>query len=373
MIKKSNSLTVKADVRQIASQWSERANKLQRHRVQLPDLTDVINPKHEHSKHIINRMHRFDSNRGGLTANSVKALCSALKKWKQFCSVQELYAFPLDDHIYFELFLKGMVLDDYSIATIKQTRAMISSFYTYLKIDNPANTPDIKSFIKSLVEDFIDLKGDAYRQSQATPLRRTDLNNLYTLNDTDPISPKFLANLRDIAFLSVAYATCLRVTEISNIKVKHIAKQSNGKVKISRTRSKTSTSVKAKYLESEQAERLLMYYEKVSPYLKQDDYLFTWVTSAYNVPNGQKPLTKSNSIGIFKKQYARLAKSRFGVSYNSPWSGHSARVGRVIDGKVIDDLTDWGLMQLGEWTSMKMVSVYLRNWMEYEFDADSQQ
>lgn len=370
-MRNSNSLVISTDVKKITEEWSKRSRNLKRNKVELPDLTDVINPQHDDTALIIQRMKRFDYNRGGLAANTVSSLTSALKKWRFFCSAQELYAFPLHDHAYFELFLKSLVLDGYSISTVKQTKSLLSSFYDYLKIDNPAKDEDVKALIKSLIQDHIDLHSEAYRQSQATPMRIHNLHHLYQLNDEEQFNSSYLSNMRDIAFLAIAYSTCLRIDEIRNLKPKHIKVLKSGKIKINRTRSKTSTNVKAKYLTGEEANRLVMYMTKVRAHLSSDDYLFTWITSSYRTPNPQVPITKANAIGIFHRQYKRLSNSPYGIEYTTAWSGHSGRVGHVIDAKIIDKVSDWELMQLGEWTTMRMVSLYLRNWMEFAYEQEN--
>nr|MBF4264977.1 integrase [Vibrio anguillarum] len=52
--------------------WKERQKKLKRFDIELPDLSDVINPNSAETKSILNRLINFNKDRGGLSANTLK-------------------------------------------------------------------------------------------------------------------------------------------------------------------------------------------------------------------------------------------------------------------------------------------------------------
>lgn len=360
-------LITTGDSSYIQNAWANRQKKINRTRIALPDLTAVIAPSHDLSPHIIKRMQRFDMNRGGFAANTVKGMCSALRKWRDYCVSHRIYAFPLSDDAHFELFLQALVLSHYSVATVQQCRSLISSFYDYLGIPNPASTRDIRAFMKSLKEDYIDLTGNAYTQKQASPLRRHHIEALYQLNDTQPIDRHYFYHIRDIAFIALAYSTCLRMSEIRHVKKRHVEIDSSGtKIRLHRTRSKTSTSVKAKIIEGVAATRFIAYFNRVKDRLEDDHYIFSHITPSYRVITPHIPLTNSVTINIFKRQCLRLQRASLLSNDTQSWSAHSARVGRVQDGREIDNLTDLELQRLGEWTTMRMVSLYLRGLIDGE-------
>lgn len=353
-------LVTTGDSAHIQRAWAERQKKLKRNSIALPDLTHVIHPNHEQTRHIIKRMGRFDMNRGGFAANTVKSMCWALRKWRDYCIANQIYAFPLAEDAHFELFLQAMVLSEYSISTTQQIRSLLSIFYEYLEIENPATGRDIAAFIKTLKEDHIDLTGNAYVQKQATALRRHHISKLYDLNDHQPIDRHFFKNVRDVAFIAAAYATCLRMSEIRHLKKRHVIVEGDSKVRVLRTRSKTSINVREKLILDEEARRFLSYFNRVKDKFDDEHYLFSHITSSYKTVTPDIPLSSSVTIEIFKRQCRRLKKAGYLDMAYLEWSAHSCRIGRIQDLKELDNATDLELQRAGEWTTMRMVSLYLR-------------
>nr|MCC4820644.1 hypothetical protein [Vibrio lentus] len=79
--------------------------------------------------------------------------------------------------------LMGLIESDKSIATVVQYRNQLRYFYNYLLIFNPANTPDVSTIIKSLKTDQVEITGESYQQTQATPLRKAHLDLLLDRHD----------------------------------------------------------------------------------------------------------------------------------------------------------------------------------------------
>ncbi|MBF4252780.1 hypothetical protein EAY39_12595 [Vibrio anguillarum] len=354
--------------------WKERQKKLKRFDIELPDLSDVINPNSAETKSILNRLINFNKDRGGLSANTLKMLVMVLKKWAAFCKLRDVYAFPLMTQQTVELFLMDMVVRGYSIATISQYRNQIGYIYNYLKLPNPVTSTEVKAFMKSLKEDHVELTGTSYRQKQASAFRRIHLNRLIALNKEYQLPKVKWTRIRDIALISLAYATCLREGEICRIMKRHVIVSGEGhdrNVMIKRTKSKTTTNVKAKHLKGVYAQTFLKFFDSISPLIENDDYIFSH-TSRGGLPlNPTTPMSGLSVDRAFRRQFIRLSEDdTIPLDGISPWTGHSARVGRVQDGYQIDKLNSTQLRRLGDWSSDAMIMLYLRDLIDDENDGE---
>nr|MBF4371331.1 hypothetical protein [Vibrio anguillarum] len=112
--------------------------------------------------------------------------------------------------------------------TISQYRNQIGYIYNYLKLPNPVTSTEVKAFMKSLKEDHVELTGTSYRQKQASAFRRIHLNRLIALNKEYQLPKVKWTRIRDIALISLAYATCLREGEICRIMKRHVIVSGEG-------------------------------------------------------------------------------------------------------------------------------------------------
>ncbi len=373
LVLRSNQIALTESDQETLSKWRSRQSNLSRFQVTLPTLSEVVDPHCQDYSKILRRLAKFEKDRGGLATTTMKMLSVVLKKWKEFCLKRQIYAFPQLDSSTLELFLMTLVVNDKSIATISQYRSQLLYFFDYLELYNPARSPDIKAIIKSLKEDQVELTGEAYSQEQATPFR---LRHLTVLDEHfKSLWPHEirLSDRKAMAVVSTAYASCLREDEICRIKKKHLIKTSDSSgelaFKLTRTRSKTGVDVKSKWITGSYAVTLNEYLNLVDAALDDDHYVFSNVSQGLIPLTPETPMTGKTVDRIFARlHHLLLSKSQLDIALvgKKPWSGHSARIGRVQDAYQIEKLSFLEIERLGDWKLSTMVKRYLREILEQE-------
>lgn len=374
---------IKALDDEINQRWKVRQQQVKRHQIELPDLSEDINPTHQESPQIVRSLSKFNSNRGGLKANSLHMFASVIRHWQRFCRERDLFVLPLSyratgEALTYEssaelviLYLKYLAFGDNSrsIATINQHRSQISSLYKHATVPiNPATHPEVSGFLKGLKDDFVEVTGERYSQRQATPFRRKHLDilkNYYqSKSATMPPAKKWQLR-RDLALVITCYATALRESEIGGIRMKHVSvvQLDDGKIKvmIERVRSKTSDNVNAKTIIGTDARFFFEYHRSVKERLGLNDFLFSHHSKHGKPISPDKPLSGMSVDRAFGRCFGLIQKAAPGLIEDTtkPFTGHSARIGQLEDG-ADQGLTLDELQKLGEWTSPVMVLRYLR-------------
>ncbi|MEZ8198405.1 tyrosine-type recombinase/integrase [Vibrio splendidus] len=359
--------------------WKARQGKIGRFEVPLPDLKAGVASHHELAPSINERIDKFEKDRGGLAKSSMRMLSTVLKSWLLFCELRGIPAFPQVNSNAVEIYLMGLIESDKSIATVVQYRNQLRYFYNYLLIFNPANTPDVSSIIKSLKTDQVEITGESYQQTQATPLRRSHLNFLLDKHDALDERVTYQLNItqrKAIAIATTLYATCLREDEICRIKLKHLKfvhdKNGDIAVKVSRTRSKTGVGVRSKWVTGRYAVTLQRYFNIVSPVLHENDFLFSNVSNSLKPLTPQTPPSGSTIVRNLNKLFHQLKQIleekgiEDAIINRKAWTGHSGRVGKIIDLYQLDKMRIPDIQLVGDWKNSEMVNLYLREVIEQE-------
>jgi len=353
--------------------WSKRKESLKRFDVKLPTLSDVIDTECSQYDHIIDRLRKFEHDRGGLAVSTLRMLVVVLKKWKAFCVARELWAFPHSNSKALELFLMKLVVEEKSIATVSQYRSQLLYFFDYLEIYNPGRSPDVKSIIKSLKQDHVELTGEAYQQEQATPFRLRHLEALQRHFNTLKKYQISITDQKAMAVVATAYGTALREDEICRIKKRHLhfTHNSHGKlaIKLLRTRSKTGVDVRSKWINGECAKVIKVYFDQVSGVLDDEHYLFSSISRCLKPLSPDTAMTGKTVDRLFYRLHKTLKEINEidpTIENKKAWSGHSARIGRVQDAYQIEKLSFLEIERLGDWKLSTMVKRYLREILELE-------
>ncbi|MEZ8238626.1 MULTISPECIES: site-specific integrase [Vibrio] len=376
----SQGIALREDDYDVMSKWKQRQSKLGRFQVNFPDLIELIDPLSENADFIVIRANKFNKDRGGLSKSTTQQLASVLRAWAKFCVDRGIYAFPQPNSNAVELYLMHLIALDKSIATINQHRNQLRYIYDYLEVYNPLRSPDVKAITKSLKLDYVELTGNSYTQNQATPLRAVHLNALFDHFDNLDLKIRARVSLKQRKYLAIAstlYSTCLREDEICRIKLKDLIEtfDENGDVafKVLRTRSKTGVDVKSKFVTGRYAVTLKSYLTRVTPILHSTDFVFSNISEGLVALSPSTPPTGttidrnlSSLFQIFTQLNSENLEADISV-YNKPnWTGHSGRIGRVVDEYVINKLRIDQIQPIGDWKSTQMVLVYLREVMENE-------
>ncbi|MCL9779815.1 tyrosine-type recombinase/integrase [Vibrio sp. S4M6] len=337
--------------------WKGRKATLERFKVKLPDITESIDPSLHEYHVVINKWKRFDRERNGISANSLKMLATCIRTWDSYCAENGVYSIPVNTE-FFMSFLMQKVSEGKSVNTIKQYYAQLSYFFGLFEDTTPLHGREVRGFLKSLINDEADISGYMVQPKQASAFRKHDFDRLVGIVDKTNLRQR-----RDLALVSVAYATMLREGELGRIRKKHITVHSDRKVTISRVRSKTSSTVKPKLIQEQFAEVFLLFYQPFSQQLSEDDFIFSHMSRSGKALNPTVPCSGRAVDSAFQRLYNLLLQDghKFASLCERPWSGHSGRVGGVQDGYLIKNLSITQLMQSGDWTSVQMPMRYLRN------------
>lgn len=244
-------------------------------------------------------------------------------------------------------------------STVSTHASLISMLHRNAGVTSPNISPVIYRVMKKINRMSV-LSGE--RAGQAVPFRLADLD---TVDDCWAGSDR-LQELRNLAFLHVAYSTLLRISEIARIRVRDISRAEDGRIilDISHTKTIVMTGGLIKALSAFSTRRLDEWLSSSGLTGKPDAYLFCRVhRSNKALPSEQQVLSRPAIEDIFRKAWqvagqpepVRANKNRY-----RNWTGHSARVGAA------QDMTRNGypvaqIMQEGTWKKPETLMRYIRN------------
>ncbi|MEG5932462.1 tyrosine-type recombinase/integrase [Enterobacter hormaechei] len=201
---------------------------------------------------------------------------------------------------------------------------------------------------------------DGEEQGQAIPFHRTDLEALAQRWK----GSARLQELRDLAFVGVAYNTMLRVAEVGRIRMQDIKFQMDGSalIKVGHTKTTLTSAGIMKNLSPLVAGYVRAWVDAAGLADQPEKMLFCRVHRVNKAVPGEKPMSNEALISIFERAWMELNDHR-----NEPnkgryetWTGHSCRVGACIDlleaGASLEQI-----MVEGNWKSPEMVLHYLRH------------
>ena len=243
--------------------------------------------------------------------------------------------------------------------TISTHASLISMLHRNAGITPPNVSPLIYRVMKKINRTAV-VTGE--RTGQAVPFRLSDLNKI----DHCWAGSSRLQELRNLAFLHVAYSTLLRISELARIKVGDISRAEDGRIilDVSHTKTIVQTGGLTKALSTFSTRRLDEWIDAAGLSNEPDVFLFCRVhRSNKALPSPDQLLSRPAIEEIFRKAWQvagnekplRANKNRY-----RNWSGHSARVGAA------QDMTRKGypvaqIMQEGTWKKPETLMRYIRN------------
>lgn len=288
--------------------------------------------------------------------------------WRQLLSVMRLAHRWSDENGRTFLPMSSQDLRDYLIhlqekgrasSTISQHAAMISMLHRNAGLVAPNSSPEVGRALKKINRTAV-VSGE--RTGQAVPFRKQDL---MAIDEIWQKSPR-LQDLRDLAFLHLAYSTLLRISELARIRVRDLSRTEDGlfiiDVGYTKTIVKSSGIIKA--LSARSSQRLHEWLESAGLYTNPDAYIFCRIhRSNKPLPSDTSEFSTRSLEEIFARAW-RLAGNDRLIKTNKDryagWSGHSARVGAA------QDMTQNGfaiteIMHEGTWTKTETLMRYIRN------------
>lgn len=304
---------------------------------------------------VAQNLNKFFRDKSAFSQHTMKNLFSRVRVWAKWCEKRGHVWFPAEPET-FRLFLLDLQRDGRAASTVANYSSMINMLHVQAGIASPTHDTAV-TLVKRRIKR--EAKENGEKEGQAVPFRFADLKRVQAVIGLS----KDISHMRDLAFLSLAYNTLLRMSEIGRIRVGDIEITEEGRAALSIGFTKTVEDV-SKVL-SVETTRLLMAWISAAGLEGNDDaYVFCPVSRHKKITLlTEKPMTDKPLEAIFANAWRlvngsdtrRKNKSRYGV-----WSGHSARVGAA------QDLTAAGvdlpkLMHEGQWQKPETVMRYIRN------------
>lgn len=296
----------------------------------------------------------FMADRDAYSENTFKKLMVVIRSWSAWCAQQEIPALPVvpsHARAYFiHLHETGA-----ASSSIDTHYAMLNMLMRISGLPDLKNSNEVLLALKKIRRRSV-MGGE--KTGQAVPFRFTDLQIAsHILGQSDRI-----ADLRNRAFLFVAYNTLLRIQEIARIRVKDVS-VNDERVILELTHTKTVLTAAGviKHL-SLPASRVLRQWLKVSGlYEHPDAVVFSAVRKNGTVTVTEKPMSTPAMEKIFQDTWRLLGKSDEPANKGRyvMWSGHSARVGAAQD-MAERDVSMTQIMHEGTWAKPETVMRYLR-------------
>nr|AQY63018.1 ERT2-PhoCl-Cre-PhoCl-ERT2 [Expression vector pCAG-ERT2-PhoCl-Cre-PhoCl-ERT2] len=294
--------------------------------------------------------------RQAFSEHTWKMLLSVCRSWAAWCKLNNRKWFPAEpeDVRDYLLYLQARGL---AVKTIQQHLGQLNMLHRRSGLPRPSDSNAVSLVMRRIRKENVDA---GERAKQALAFERTDFDQVRSLMENSDRCQ----DIRNLAFLGIAYNTLLRIAEIARIRVKDISRTDGGRmlIHIGRTKTLVSTAGVEKAL-SLGVTKLVERWISVSGVADDpNNYLFCRVRkNGVAAPSATSQLSTRALEGIFEATHRLIygAKDDSGQRYLA-WSGHSARVGAARDmaraGVSIPEI-----MQAGGWTNVNIVMNYIRN------------
>ncbi len=296
----------------------------------------------------------FMADREAYSENTFKKLMSVVRAWSEWCKHKEIPALPIlppyARSYFIELHESGT-----ASSSIDNHYAMLNMLARISGLPDLKESNEVQLALKKIRRLSV-LNGE--KTGQAVPFRLADLQLAsHLLSQSER-----LADLRNRAFLYVAYNSLLRIQEIARIRVRDIS--SNDKrliLDVSHTKTMVTAAGVIKHLSLPASDALRQWLNTSGLSVHADAVVFSAVRKNNSVAVSYKPMTTPALEKIFHDTWRLLGKNEEAANKGRymMWSGHSARVGAA------QDMAERGvsmtqIMHEGTWTKPETVMRYLR-------------
>lgn len=307
---------------------------------------------------IADRLREFVQDREAFSQNTWNQLLSVMRigsRWAEDNGRSFLPMAPADLRDY----LLWLQASGRASSTVSAHASLISMLHRNAGLVPPNASPLVFRAVKKINRTAV-VGGE--RAGQAVPFRIGDLLTL----DKRWCNSVRLQQLRDLAFLHVAYATLLRVSELGRLRVRDISRSPDGRIVLDVAWTKTivMTGGLIKGLCDLSSQRLTAWLNASGLIAEPDAFIFGPVHRTNRArPATEKPLTTRALEDIFTRAWqeagpgkdARPNKNRY-----RGWSGHSTRVGAAMD-MATKKYSTAQIMQEGTWKKAETVMRYIRH------------
>ncbi|MFB6328282.1 tyrosine-type recombinase/integrase [Pantoea deleyi] len=321
------------------------------------ESASLINLTVNRSDDIAGRLRQFVQDKEAFSPNTWRQLISVMRICHQWSEDNQRTFLPMraDD---LRDYLAFLAESGRASSTVTSHAALISMLHRNAGLDVPNASPLVFRTMKKINRVAV-INGE--RAGQAVPFRLRDLLML----DRHWSGSENLQSLRDLAFLHVAYATLLRISELSRLRVRDVMRAGDGRIilDVAWTKTIVQTGGLIKALSRHSTQRLEEWITVSGLASHPDAYLFSAVHRSGRAQIADKPMSTRALEQIFSRAWAIAGKSgavKANKNRYTGWSGHSARVGAA------QDMADKGypiarIMQEGTWKKPETLMRYIRH------------
>lgn len=306
---------------------------------------------------IIEQLQAFVQDKEAFSTNTWRQLLSVMRLCNRWASEHGRCFLPMSETDLRD-YLTYLQVNGRASSTISTHASLIAMLHRNAGLVPPTSSPVISRAMKKINRVAV-ITGE--RTGQAIPFRYQDLMKL----DVLWMQSKQLRELRNLAFLHVAYSTLLRVSELARLRVGDISRSEDGRIilDVGWTKTIVQTGGLIKALSALSTERLTEWLSVAGLWEQPDAFLFCPVHRSNKATlSVHKPLSLPALETIFEEAWrvAGHGQPRANKNRYLGWSGHSARVGAA------QDLARHGysvaqIMQEGTWKKPETLMRYIRN------------
>jgi integrase len=308
----------------------------------------------QHKEAALNFM-QFMRDKTAYSDNTLRDLKCVLRAWGKWCNEQGIAWYPIEPEAARE-YLLSMHDANRASTTITKHFSMMNMMLDKCGQPNLSKNVIVNMTMRRIRREAVIDKHE--RTGQAVPLQWGDLK----LIDALLMRSGKLVDLRNRAFLYVAYNTLLRMSEMSRIRVKDL-ELIGYTVTLHVGHTKTTTTAAGLDKQLAQCTKLVLddWLNESGLSSHPDAILFPPVHRTDKVKVTETPLSAPALEKIFSDAWALVGKENAQANKGrySTWTGHSARVGAAIDMEE-NGVSLAEIMREGTWKKPETVMRYLR-------------
>jgi len=307
---------------------------------------------------IADRLREFIQDKEAFSENTWNQLLSVMRICGAWAKENGRSFLPMQP-AYLRDYLIWLQVSGRSSSTINTHASLISMLHRNAGMTPPNNSPLVFRTVRKINRTAV-ISGE--RTGQAIPFRIGDLLAL----DACWSDSRRLQQTRDLAFLHVAYATLLRVSELGRLRVREISRAADGRILLDVAWTKTivMTGGLIKALGTLSSQRLTEWLEVSGLINEPDAFIFGPVHRTNRAMiSTDKALSTRALEDIFVRAWREVGSEKDALPnknrYRS-WTGHSTRVGAAVD-MAMNKYSTAQIMQEGTWKKPETVMRYIRH------------
>ncbi|GLR09366.1 recombinase Cre [Mixta theicola] len=303
------------------------------------------------------QLRAFVQDREAFSPNTWRQLLSVMRICHQWATEHGRCFLPMSPEDLRD-YLTFLQANGRASSTIATHASLISMLHRNAGLLPPNTSPAVFRTMKKINRVAV-VSGE--RTGQAVPFCLSDLKALDARWQNSPQ----LKEVRNLAFLHVAYSTLLRVSELARLRTGDITRAEDGRIilDVAWTKTIVQTGGLIKALSTLSSQRLTEWINLAGLAAEPDAFLFCPVHRANKaLMTTSRPLSTPALEEIFIQAWREAGQSQPKSNKNRyrGWSGHSARVGAA------QDMAKQGyavaqIMQEGTWKKPETLMRYIRN------------